>query len=667
MKKFILFIVLAVTLFTLVSCSNENIENSTEIKNYEIGNSKDEIITSFDILDDSIHCSVFYKDNEEEYNTKICIYDEKGQNVQEHYLDETNMPLNLVCTEQNLYYYTVPQLTENAEEKYVIKQYNAENKIDNQIFAFENCLMVNKLESYSSYLLALISESGIENADKKKLIIIDLQKYESSVILSDNIIDFSISKNGDIIILTRDTNGYVFTRYDISNNVLTEKTYKDFENVDGICFYDDKKFIAYGYNIPSGAAIYSINEAGNIPVLDHTIQLSGECKLNNGKFYCLTTDGIHIADVSDALEQRLDNSISMITSGNYLEAQQVTGFNTKQEIVDDEKFSLTVLSNDPQYDIFYLRSRAHCAAEIRDKGAFYPLNNVEGVEEYIDACFPFIKEAATNEEGEIWMIPIIVQPCYIVYNEEICHNNGLSLYDGMSAEDFVDMIIKYYSEGHTDYDIFGTYIYVEQLLSDYILKYNRFDTPEFRDLAVLIKDKIYNNVDAFQFGNHMTEMYEMNLKADRTNQSFALCFNSSNINIYERDWGNKAKAMRVPLFTDSGISISTSVFICVNPFSSNLDKTLEYISALCKKLVEQGSEDNDSINRDKVMMLQDSPVYSRNEFFSNLHDIYNTGVMRFTYPAEIYEDDFDRYINGEISLDDFITEADRKFKVYLNE
>ncbi|MGN0619515.1 MAG: hypothetical protein ACI4J7_10905 [Ruminiclostridium sp.] len=42
-------------------------------------------------------------------------------------------------------------------------------------------------------------------------------------------------------------------------------------------------------------------------------------------------------------------------------------------------------------------------------------------------------------------------------------------------------------------------------------------------------------------------------------------------------------------------------------------------------------------------------------------------MIRFTYPSEIYEADFDKYIAGEISLDEFITEADRKLKVYLNE
>ena len=66
-------------------------------------------------------------------------------------------------------------------------------------------------------------------------------------------------------------------------------------------------------------------------------------------------------------------------------------------------------------------------------------------------------------------------------------------------------------------------------------------------------------------------------------------------------------------------------------------------------------------------MLKNSAVYSRNKFFSEINNVYNTGVIRFTYPSEIYEADFDKYIAGEISLDDFITEADRKLKVYLNE
>ncbi|MGN0619516.1 MAG: hypothetical protein ACI4J7_10910 [Ruminiclostridium sp.] len=620
MMKKLIFIILALALIAVSSCGNTPAEYRADITDSEIKNADNEIISSFDITDDAIHCSVFYDSGNGIYKSKICVYESSGKKTQEYYFDEPNMPLNLVCQNQNTYYYTVPKLIDGKNEKYVIMRYNADNKTAEQVYAFENCSEVDRLELDNNNFFALINEGDNANGEKQ-LIMIDLENLASSVILSEAIIDFSVDSNGDLLILSEDNAGYCLTNYHTSENSFSEKIYKGLEGAFGICAYNGDKYIAYGQNIPSGAAIYSLYDDGNIPVFENRVQFSGNCRLENDKFYCLTTDGISITDISNALSQRLNDSISMVTSGNYLEAQSVNGFSVKQEIIDDEAFALTVLSNDTKYDLFYLRSRAGCAAEIRDKGAFYPLNEVDGVQEYLDSCFPFVKEAATNKDGDIWMLPILVQPSYIVYNEENCKKSGLNFYDGMPAEEFVDIVIRYYSEGNTDYDIFGTYIYVEQLLSDYIMKYNRFDTQDFRELASLIKNKIYKNEEAFCFGSHMTEMYEMNMTADRTEQSFALCFNSSNINIYERDWGESAKAMRVPLFTDSGTSISTCVFICVNPFSDNLDKTLEYISALSKNLVEQGAEDDERINRDKVMMLKNSAVYSRNKFFSEINNV----------------------------------------------
>lgn len=45
---------------------------------------------------------------------------------------------------------------------------------------------------------------------------------------------------------------------------------------------------------------------------------------------------------------------------------------------------------------------------LREKGLFYPLNEVAGIQEYLDACFPYVKEAATDEDGNVWMLPVTV-------------------------------------------------------------------------------------------------------------------------------------------------------------------------------------------------------------------------------------------------------------------
>lgn len=70
-----------------------------------------------------------------------------------------------------------------------------------------------------------------------------------------------------------------------------------------------------------------------------------------------------------------------------------------------EEFSLTVMSQDKNYDVCMINSSQDYSANIKSKGSFYPLNDVPGVAEYLDKCFPYVKEAAYTESGKYGCCP----------------------------------------------------------------------------------------------------------------------------------------------------------------------------------------------------------------------------------------------------------------------
>ena len=80
-------------------------------------------------------------------------------------------------------------------------------------------------------------------------------------------------------------------------------------------------------------------------------------------------------------------------------------------------------------------------------------------------------------------------------------------------------------------------------------------------------------------------------------------------------------------------------------------------SALCVLLLSQLPQH----------MLVDSKFFTKSQFHGELYDIYKNATVRFTYSDEIYASDFENYLSNKITLDEFITEADRKLSAYMNE
>lgn len=673
----------AFCVFTLTSC----LDGGTEPDDHEISENKVaqtliemDDFSSFDVSGDTVYCASFFKGEKTQtffpgtedeftepiYESKIIAFDGSGVSTEEYVFDERLAPQNLTLANDGSFYYTVPRLFEDTTEKQVLMRYQKNEKSAEQVLDLDDCTSVEKVEIVWDTLFALglyprpliqtNSETYVDSGEQ--LMRVDLKTLESSVICPDGILDFTKNPDGSLLIYACDERGYYFTTYYAEGDRFTEKVYQDLGMLKGICACDNVRYIAYGMNLPSGAVVGEPSSEGAIPLFDKDTRVWGRCRISNGKFYNLANEGVWITDISSALSKRLDDKIRIVSGEFMFHSPSVSGFAVEQMIVDYNQFALTVLSLDNAYDIFLADSRQAFAAQIRDKGAFYPLNDVPGVSEYLDACFPFVKEAATNEDGDIWMLPFTIEATHIVYNEKICREAGIDFSKEMNAEEFLDLVLSEYEKGSTNYQFTSGYYYYEKLLSDYVIAYQRFDTPEFRELAALIKEKIVKNEDAFSMGFDFLE------SGNHSKQSFAIEGGTSLLGLYERDMKENARAVNTPTFTGSGKNIVNTAFICINPYSENLDQALDFVSAYVKNALSKLDV------TDKVcenIMFTASPIYEKNQLFRDLHTIHENGVMRFAYPYEIYGAIFEDYLNDKISLEEFIKEADRKLSMYLNE
>lgn len=351
-----------------------------------------------------------------------------------------------------------------------------------------------------------------------------------------------------------------------------------------------------------------------------------------------------------------------IISSSYFETLFSCGSQTKNERLSSEEFALSVLSLDPDFDLMMMNTREVYANNVREKGSFYPLDDISGVSEYIDKCFPSVREIAVNSDGEIWMLPISLDVCTLVYNAQNCTEKEISFPTELS--DFLPQIRKA-ADVSKYFDCSG-YCVIESMFNSYLSANKSFDTESFRSYAPLLKG--INADKAFEPNPNVNVSLALSSKLTDEKLGFSDAFTDK---VYQNALFTtilSSKSQR-PLVEDENLlaasmpyavgakPCSICSFICVNPNSDRLEETLAYVERLVLYLQQK----NESFIFDGKEQFGNTPLAQ------SLYDIYSDSVVYFEIPSEIYYTDFMKYCADEITLDEFITEADRKLSMYLNE
>ena len=351
-----------------------------------------------------------------------------------------------------------------------------------------------------------------------------------------------------------------------------------------------------------------------------------------------------------------------IISSSYFKPLFSCGSQIKSERLSSEEFALSVLSLDPDFDLMMMSTRASYADNIKEKGSFYPLNDIPGVSEYIEKCFPSVRESAVDVNGDIWMLPISLDVCTLVYNAQNCTEKGISFSTELS--EFLPQIRK--AADISKYFDCSGYCVIESMFNSYLSVNKSFDTQSFRSFAPMLKE--INADKAFQADPSVNIELALSSKlineklgysdafTDKVYQNalFTTVLSSEDQRVLTED--NNLYAVPMP-YTAGSKPCSICYFICVNPHSDRLEETLSYV----ERLVSYLRQKNESFVFDEKAIFGSSPLAQ------SLYDIYSDSAVYFDIPSEIYYNDFMKYCADEITLDEFIAEADRKLSAYLNE
>lgn len=501
-------------------------------------------------------------------------------------------------------------------------------------------------------------EFGIYSYGGEKLLKIDLSTGETTTSKVPFPITYSMY-GGECVVYAADKDGYYFADFGNSG-----KKYHNIPQLYGFDMYARDKYLfssGSGINIGMLCAGTTDPDAGISQVLDG-YYIDGDIRSVGG----YTFFAAYNSDTGEKIFCRIKNSsyikknnkIRLISTEYSFDEPFGCGYTIDYQSLSADSFALAVLSQDSSYDMSIVNSYESFSSNIRDKGSFYPLNDIPNVREYLDKCFPYIKESATDENGDIWMLPVSVNMPMISYNQKTCSEIGIDFTDKMTLEEFVNACEKAYnSEYRNGYDV-QPYRLTQNLLIQYMANHETFDTALFRSFAEFAEKKInISDISAYPLYMPLNNDAQNHLyEADGEKRFLFSCQWDNSMALWLSQFEDFRFAA-VPSIDPNNKNSAECVFITINPASGNLEAALDYISSLAEYL--SGSQN--------TFMFSDRASYTMTDGLESLYELYADAEIGFNVSEEICFDIYKQFHQGEITLDDFITEADRKLSAYMKE
>lgn len=597
--------------------------------------------------------------------------DMKGKEVKTYTLVENEISIPNVVYNNKLYYIKRYTNSEENDSDFTIKlyEYSLETNNIQQLYEFKSYNDIKKLEVTENKVYFL----GLDNKRIDKVDNITFDKnayiYAGEVLGAVNIADksmteldiecpvnFSISVTDNLVVYGYDSDkGYYFTEYYVNEDSYTDKVYQDLGKLDEFETYNSRNDFVISRFGSLLLEASSINNGSAVGELMPNVSIGRDgivCK--GGYTFYFNFFSKRVERIKTSIYTKVNKTINMVYTQPFKLNPFGCGYTINKKQIDEESFVISALSQDGAHDLYLMDSRQDISENIRDKGAFYTLNDVEGVKEYLDACFPFIKDTAMTADGDVWMLPIILDVPCLIYNEKLCKDNSIDLSETLNFNSFIDKLLELRNDSKLKDKIsMSGYVLNENAFYQYLRKYDNFDQEQFRRFVEIIKNKvnyIKNSSDWILNFNVDKGLFE------EDNYDFLFTYQYY-YEMQSRIFTDELRAGQMPTLTDNKSSIATCTYLCVNPASKQLEDTLAYISSLCKYIMEHNN----------TMLFKDRKLYPDIKYFDDLYNLYSKADIRFTLPSDLYGEDFVKYMNDEIDLEEFIKEADRKLDIYKNE
>lgn len=483
-----------------------------------------------------------------------------------------------------------------------------------------------------------------------KVIYYLLETGDSYAISIDNPIKMAFSDNGKLMIHAYlDEDGYAMLEYDPAQDSLkTVAKFDSYHILDFASCHDGRDLIyTYGYN-PRGVVLSALDDlSGEMELCPYDlIQNSYNTKMlyTNGELYLLDKNAnvMHFT-LEDVYHE--SKPIRYISPGYAVDEPYGCGYMMERQELEEDKFVLKVLAQDTDYDLCLIDSFHSGSYNLRKNGVFYPLNDVPGMEEYLEKCFPYVKAAATKEDGTIWMLPIAVYMPGLIVQEETLNELGIPLHRNMTWPEFASALSEIPQDA-AELKSLSRMVCSILFFQQYFNCYASVDNEVFRTNAAALQQ-----LDS--------DMWLTNYREDKRYLFYYVRYMYDYTNEFIRRlyYGEDARVYPMPRLNADDANTATCIFLAVNPASDRLQETLSFLQAYVAWQMAQ---------EDAPLYFKE-PIPPEDTFEADVYALYQNGEIAFTVDEDTYSEGYEKMLDGELDLEAYIRDTERKLKIYFGE
>lgn len=435
----------------------------------------------------------------------------------------------------------------------------------------------------------------------------------------------------------------------------------------------------------------SANEKNSFWSMPAGIYNGNDLKYQNERTYLLAGGKVTRIRNGQYIRSQVPLKVYSVTTEYTL--PEGTGYTFDIENMSIDAITTAILAGDADYDLLLFSTDSPLAEQIRRTGAYEPLNQVEGVETYLNSSFDYIREAATAENGTIWMLPYEVDCNILVYQPEICRELGIDVEQSFSNEALLKARQVMSENSGTQKLYYKCNFFMEmrrimeQYLADYAVVNGKADfrSELFRSHSELLMKYADSASGGIRNGgihplNELSfslEMTDEDVKEIYTEYYERVALASVNKAELCRRYGGIIMEGKESTGEGYGLttfdflqikpmpslepdkpqkSIAHATFLILNPNSKHLKEAKEYLTAFTDLLCTE-----ESLSRTKTL----SGTYTAAEH--KAHEIYQNARIVFSYPEDVFWEEYGYYLKGEKTLDEVIPELERRLNAYLFE
>ena len=601
----------------------------------------------------TLELPVFW-DDVDEYGTPrmefyLNRYDKEGNQVFSRRLKDELRSSAVAMTVKDGILYFAPAMYEENKICAVLHSYNIETEELTKVKAFPYYERVNRILVGEDRIYLIGAKTGIvsRRSDSYSYAGEKIMYYMPSTgeVFELGIpepIDIAFDGEGNLVVYAHTEDGFCFFSYDAGRDAIKTIAKTDIYKMYSIALGSQGGEVLYQTLRGLVLSAFSELEAESELYPDGFFWDNSLCCVN-GRVACMTNQR-EIVQFSLADVKRENKVIRYIAYGAEPVEPYGCGYKmqrTKMDERDADKFALKIMALDKDFDLCLVNTRDSFSYNLKQNGVFYPLNDVPGVREYLDECFPYVREAATDKDGNIWMLPIEVEIPGLAGDEkrlsQTAFKRNMTWQEYFAAQTTLSK--EEQSLTRTPYIAL-----LRQFLQQYFYEYNSVDTKQFREILSLFSIHL-DCLTGERSSDSAAYLYEYISRGDRDYHAYYLTLLSDNLLLYE-----------MPKLSADGKDIGACLFLAVNPHSDNLEATLDYISSWISYIR----------NQEKKPLFFANREVGENEYEVSLYELYQNGEIAFMLDSDIWTGYAD-VLEDITKLEDYITETERKLKIYLNE